>query len=162
MEQLYTERGYVQKRRSQDASTPWSLAVVTLLAFFLPAGGAAVTMQNMRRLGQVDERRSRELTVATILVFAAGYAALLLVGAPDPSGRPTVSSSATVVLSLGTAAAAFLYQRHGFVSWRQGHPQERSGPWYQAVAWALIYELLTFVVTVPVSLLLTVVTSAGS
>lgn len=162
MEQLYTERGLVRKQVSDQASRPWSLAVVTAITFFLPAGGAVVAIRNMARLGEIDAHRALELTVATIVVFAAGYSALLTVAPPDQTGASTLSPIVTALLSLGTALAAFLFQRREFAAWREAHPRSDTGHWYAAVGWGLVYQCLTAVAAFPVFLLLALITSAGS
>jgi hypothetical protein len=162
MEQLYTERGLVQKQTAGEPSRPWSLVIVTLIAFFLPAGGAVLAVRNMGRLGAMDEKRAAELTVATIAVFAAGYSALLLAAEPSHSDPSTLSPAVTSLLSLGTAAATFFFQRHDFSTWRKQHPQTGTSPWYAAVGWALVYFLITAVAAIPFLLVLDLITSAVS
>lgn len=162
MEQLYTERGLVQKQLARDTARPWSLALVTFIAFFLPAGGAVLAVRNMARLGEIDARRSTELTVATLVVFAAGYSALVLVAQPSSSQQPNLSPAVTGLLSLGTAAGAFLFQRPAFVKWRSADPGGRTDPWYKAVGWGVVYQLLTLVVGIPVVLILAIIASVGA
>jgi hypothetical protein len=162
MEQLYTERGLVQKQLAGDAARPWSLALVTMIAFFLPAGGAVLAVRNMARLGEIDARRSTELTVATLVVFAAGYSVLVLVAHPTSSQQPNPSPAATGLLSLGTAFGAFLFQRRAFARWRNADPGRRTEAWYKAVGWGIAYQLLTLVVGIPVVLILAIIASIGA
>jgi hypothetical protein len=162
MEQLYTERGLVQKQAAGESARPWSLAIVTLIAFFLPAGGAVLAVRNMARLGEIDPRRTRELTVATILVFAAGYSVLLIAAQPSATQPSNLSPAVTGLLSLGTAAGTFMFQRGQFLAWRRDHPRDGTSPWYAAVGWGAAYEVLSILATIPFFLILAVVTSLGA
>ncbi len=152
----------MRKQVSVERPQPWSLVLVTAITFFLPAGGAVVAIRNMVRLGEIDARRALELTVATIVVFAAGYSGLLIVSQPDSSGAPTLSPIVTALLSLGTALAAFIFQRKEYVAWRQTHPGTDTGAWYAAIGWGLVYQFLTYFACIPFFLVLAIVTSAGS
>jgi uncharacterized membrane protein len=152
----------VRKQVFDDSTKPWSLALVTAITFFLPAGGAVVAIRNMARLGEIDARRALELTVATVIVFAAGYSALLLVAQPDPNGTSTLSPIVTVLLSFGTALAAFLLQRREYVSWREAHPQSGTGAWYTAIGWGVIYQIVTAFACFPFFLVMTLISSAGA
>jgi hypothetical protein len=162
MEKLYTERGSVQKQLAGEADSPWSLALVTFIAFFLPAGGAVLAVRNMARMGEIDARRSIELTVALLAVFAAGYSALLLAAQPSPSQPSDLSPAVTALLSIGTAGGTFLFQRTDFLEWRRDHPQAQTARWYGAIGWGIVYQLLTAIIAIPFFLLLAVITSIGA
>ena len=151
----------MQKQSFPQTAGPWSLALVTAITFFLPAGGAVVAIRNLARLGEIDARRSLELTVATILVFAVGYSTLLFVAQPNLTAPSNLSPTVTGALSLGTAAAAFLYQRREYVAWRQSHPGTGTAPWYSALGWGLVYQFLTAFAAIPFFLVLALVSSAG-
>lgn len=152
----------MQKQVITDTAAPWSLLAVTLITFLLPAGGAVVAVRNLTRLDDIEPRRAMELTVATILVFAAGYAALLSVVQSTSGDAETMSPVVTLLLSFGTAAAAFFFQRENFSAWRESHPSGGTSPWYSALGWALVFHILTGVAAIPFFLVIAVIASAGA
>lgn len=162
MEQLYTERGVVQKQAAGEVARPWSLVIVTLIAFLLPAGGAVLAVRNMARLGEIDGRRAAELTVVTLAVFGAGYSVLVLAAQPNASQPPNISPAVTGLISVGVAAATFVFQRQAYAAWKRDHPGNVTAPWYTALGWSIVYQVLTLAVGIPVLIILAVVTSTGA
>lgn len=139
------------RQNQTDKRPPWSPVSVTLMTFLLPAGGAVLTILNLRRLGEVPEPHSRRLVSAAVGLFALGYCTLIAL-AQTGARTDRLDSNAVVVLSVGVALASFLAQRSAYRTWSTSHSRSRTGSWRGAFGVAVIYQLVTVLVSVPVYL----------
>ncbi|MGH2447971.1 MAG: hypothetical protein ACRDFS_05145 [Chloroflexota bacterium] len=133
---LTTEPSYSNSTSAQ----PWSLLSITLISFLLPAGGAILTVHNLQRLRQIDQRRVRVLSTAIVVIFAAGLATLMLVTPIGKDGLPHLDPLVQMVLAAGIPLACYLAQRQPYIAWRVGHPNQRPNPWFRAFLSAIWYE----------------------
>lgn len=112
-----------------------------------------LAIRNMARLGHIDADRARELTVATISVFALGFTVLLIAAQPAPGRSGQFDSNVTALLSLGTAAVAYIAQRPPFVIWRRSHLHDRTSSFVTGLVLALTYTGITILASVVLRLL---------
>lgn len=134
---------------------PWTALGVGLITLLLPAGGALLTIQNLRYLGQIDPREARRLTLAAIAIFAVGLSVLLLFATPTKNGVPQVDSNSALVLSLGTALASYAVQRAPFQKWRIANTGVRTSWWLMGLGIAVLYQVFVVLVAVIVLLVAT-------
>lgn len=100
----------------------------------------------------IDASRARELVLAAIGVFAAGFAVLLILS-PSPTSGANVNGDAAAVLSAGTAFASYAVQSAPFRAWRRANGTAHTSSWLQAIVTALIYTVATTAAAVPFVLL---------
>ncbi len=135
---------------AREARPPWSPLSVAIIAFLLPAGGAMLTIRNLQRLGQLDQRAARELIAVVLLVCAVGYALLISYATKNANGFLQPDAGASAVLPFGFGLACFSAQRRPFRQWRSVNPSTRTSSWTGGIGVALVYMLLTLVVVLPI------------
>jgi len=141
------------KRGTHSASStpgPWSPAIILIIALFLLPGAAVLTVRNCQRLQLIDGVRARELIIAVIFMFAVGLAALILVAPLDKQGVPQLNSNASIFLTVSIAAICYGVQRKAYREWRAKHASMPPAPWLSGIGTAALYTFLTFLVTIPV------------
>ena len=132
-----------------DDRPPWTPVSVAIISFFLPAGGAVVTIRNLHRLRELDPRATRDLSVAVVLIFALGLTALISFARRSATGAPSLDTSASGTLQFGVALVSFLCQRAPFRTWRLSNGGTRTSSWTGAVGQAALYTLITVLATLP-------------
>jgi len=137
---------------------PWSPLAVTLITFFLPAGGAILTVRNLARLGSLRADEAKSAGWALVGIFGLGMGALLSLSPVASDGMPRLDPNLTSGLYLAITIAAYLAQRGAWISWRNRNPNSRGGPWLRAIGVALLYQVLAVIVAVPVYVILASVT----
>lgn len=153
--------GYVRSLLNPTQhSIPWSPLSVAVISFILPAGGAVLTLHNLRRLHILDEAQMRPFTIGVILVYAFGMSILLALGPTQASGTPQLDPDAYSVVQFGFAAAAYLVQRAPYRLWHKSNVG-RPGSWTSGVVTSLIYQFLGILATVPIYAVIAVFVSAG-
>ena len=140
---------------------PWSPFSVALICVLLPPGGAALTVLNVRRLGQIDARQTRSLVTATIVIMAVGMVTMLAVSGMNIRRGPGVYQDAWTVLRIGVASASYLVQRGPYRAWRTAHKAARTGSWIPALGVAVMYTLVWAVVLLPIYFLAEGLLAAG-
>jgi hypothetical protein len=133
----------------ESARPPWSLLSVTMIAFFLPVGGAIVTVLNLRRMNILDARQARQLVIAVVTLCALGLAVLLAAADRRTGAVPQIDSTAESVLSVGVALSSYLAQRGPYLQWRGTDGPRPTSPWLRAAGTALLFTLLTAVIMFP-------------
>jgi len=133
-----------------------------LIALFLLPGAAVLTVRNCQRLQLIDRVRARELIIALIFMFAVGLAALILVAPVDKQGVPQLNSDASIFLTVSVAAICYGVQRQAYREWRAKHVAIPSAPWLSGVGTAALYTFVTFLVTVPVVGIATLLNQANA
>lgn len=134
--------------RSQS-TRPWSPLSVSLITFFLPAGGAVLTIQNLARLQTVNPLQARRQTIEIVILYALGFAIILSLAPIQAGGTPRLDAGTYSVIQFGFAAAAYAVQRGPFRAWKVKQTSGTSA-WTSGVLTALIYQLLAIFITVPV------------
>lgn len=132
---------------------PWRPLTVSMLAFFLPAGGAILTIRNLERLEEITPKAARKLLLLTGVVFAFGLAFLVLVAQKDKSGHLVPDSGAYLILSVGVAMVSYLAQRPAFRAWQSTHSGQRNGSLLEAIGLTIFYYLLTAACAAPLILI---------
>ncbi|MBV9282289.1 MAG: hypothetical protein JOZ41_19580 [Chloroflexi bacterium] len=117
-----------------------------VIALLLPAGGTVVTILNLQRMSQLTTRMARQLAVAAILIIAIGFLILILLAGQDTSELPA-DSGTLFIITVGVALASFMAQRAPFRAWLAGHRGTRVSSWYGALGLAIVYQLVTGLVT---------------
>jgi hypothetical protein len=148
----------------REMRPPWSPVAISIISFLFPAGGAVLTIQNLRRLRQLDAPTARQMTYAIVGIFALGFGLLLLLAGGGTKGKLGVNSidpNAATALSIGIAAASYVVQRLPFRSWRTSNAQTRTSPWLGALGMAVLYEIVVAFCAVPVLVAGLLVNSAG-
>ncbi len=85
-----------------------------------------------------------------IFMFAVGLAALILVAPLDKQGVPQLNSNASIFLTVSIAAICYGVQRKAYREWRAKHASMPPAPWLSGIGTAALYTFLTFLVTIPV------------
>jgi hypothetical protein len=148
-------------RPRQREKRPWNPLSVTIITFFLPPGGAVLTILNLSRMSALERPRTRELSVAVIIVFALGFSALLALSQHGSKEAPRLDSVAGAVIQLGCAVAALIAQRTPFRDWRSSHAGVRTDAWLPAAALAVAYSFVTAIAAAPMYALLSTVVGTG-
>ena len=130
-------------RFGTEIRPPWSPLSVTLITLVLPAGGAVVTVLNLRRLRQLDAKRTRQLTIVLLLVFAVGLTVLALLARHGANSTPNLDSSTVTLLSLGVGGASYVAQRPAFRAWRATNGRQATSSWLGAAGMAFLFQLAT-------------------
>ena len=126
---------------------------MALIALLLPPGGAALTVRNLQRLGDIDETSARWLTVAVTAVFALGYAALIVITVGQSQGKSVQSADASAtVLDFGVGLASYIVQRLPYRHWRGTHHRAPTGSLVSALAVVAIYGLVSYAGAIILSL----------
>jgi hypothetical protein len=109
-----------------------------------------LTIRNLQRLGQLDQRGARELIAVVLVVCAVGYAVLISYTTRSANGLLQPDAGAEVVLQFGFGLACFSAQRRPFGQWRSSHPSTRTSSWLAGIGVALVYMLVTLIVVLPI------------
>jgi hypothetical protein len=144
-----------------ELEPPWSPLSVCAIGFLLPAGGAVLTIMNLRRLHRLDLRQTRLMIGIVITILIVGNAALFLSAPVGANGIPHVDPEAMNLIGFGTALASLVAQRTAFRQWRAAHLRERTSSWLRALGIAAICMAGVFAVSLGLYLLLARVSYAS-
>ena len=134
---------------------PWSPMMVSLIALFLPAGGAVLTVLNLQRLKEIDTATARLLAGVAVAVFIVGLASLFAGARRGASGGPQIDSTAATLLSFGVAVASYGVQRLPFRHWRVANTSSRTSSWLSGIGIAAVYQVVVVALAVPLVLIAT-------
>ena len=138
---------------SATESPPWSILVVTLITFLLPAGGAILTIRNLARLGSLGLSEAKTSSWILVAVFGAGTGILLSLSPVDREGLPRPDPNMTSAVYLAITFAAYLVQRRPYMTWRIQNRQHRQEWWVKGFGIALVYQIFAVVAAVPIYVL---------
>lgn len=154
-----------QRQRQESARpaspAPWSPFTVSVITLLLPAGGAVLTVWNLRRLDQLDRESALRLGGAVLLVFALGTTALLVISGTRTQPNPQIGADASTVISIGVAVASYVVLRAPFRTWRS-RARARPDSWLRAVGYAFVFTVLWALGVVPLYLLTVAALSLAS
>jgi hypothetical protein len=132
---------------------PWSPLSVTIITLLLPVGGIMLTIWNMQRMSVLDRPQALRMTIGAIAICAAGLGIIFGVAPHASNGIPQVDGNVSSILSLAAAFLCYVAQRQTFQAWRASNARLRTSSWLQAVGMALLYTLVTGVLSAPFWLL---------
>jgi len=134
-------------------SPPWSILVVTLITFFLPAGGAILTVRNLARLGILGTSEAKSSSWVLVAVFGLGMGILLSLSPVGSDGIPRLDPNMTSAVYLVITAAAYIVQRRPYIAWRLQNRRQRLASWAKGFGIALVFQIFAVVAAIPIYLL---------